>query len=302
MVAPLAETGEEPTCSLWFMAMDPQNPSVNVGEKASFPIAELSAAAEPFELRIGGSSLTDRGMTGSLDGQQGRLTWDLRWEPRLPAYGHVHPALRAAKIARTILFLPHPDLEITGTIEIGDRRFSVEGARGGQAHLWGSKHASRWAWAHCNELTGGDGNTRTGTFVDGVSVYVPRFGRELGPNTPVVARVGGRDLLSTSPLAVQRNDSEFDLTGWRFEARTARRRLAGEVTARREDLVGVTYHDPDGELAYCYNTEVADMRLVLYERSAPGTAWRKQEELRSEGRAHFEYAQRQPIDGVELKV
>ena len=38
------------------------------------------------------------------------------------------------------------------------------------------------------------------------------------------------------------------------------------MTARQEDLVGVTYHDPDGELAYCYNTEVADMRLELFER------------------------------------
>jgi hypothetical protein len=139
-------------------------------------------------------------------------------------------------------------------------------------------------------------------FVDGVSVFVPRFGREIGPNTPVVARVGGQDVLSTSPLAVQRNQSTFDLTSWCFEARTARRKLAGRVSARKEDLVGVTYHDPDGELAYCYNTEVADMRLEVFERAGPWTGWTKRDELTSDGRAHFEYAQRQPVDGVELKI
>ena len=50
--------------------------------------------------------------------------------------------------------------------------------------------------------------------MDGVSVFVPRLGREIGPSTPVVARVGGEDMLSIGPLAVQRNESEFDLTSW----------------------------------------------------------------------------------------
>jgi hypothetical protein len=302
MVAPLAEAGEAATCSLWFMAMDPEDPSRNVGEKVSFPVAELKARSGPFALQLGGATLDDRGMKGTIEQDGRRLAWDLHWEPRLPAYGHVHPALRAARVAKTILFLPHPDVEIGGMVEIDGRRLDIAAARGGQAHLWGSKHANRWAWVHCNDFGAADDGRGDGLFVDGVSVFVPRFGRELGPNTPFVARVGGHDVVSTSPLAVQRNPSEFDLQGWRFEARTPRRKLVGDVSARLEDLVGVTYHDPDGDLAYCYNTEVADMRLEVHERSAPGTAWRKTNELRSDGRAHFEYAQREPVPGVELKV
>jgi hypothetical protein len=302
MVAPLPQTGEPPTCSLWFCAMDKADPSANIGRKASFPAAELSAQNVPFELRIGDARLSDRGMSGAIEDDGQRVGWDLEWRPSLPAYGHVHPALRAARLAKTILFLPHPDLEISGTIELGERRIEVARARGGQAHLWGAKHASRWVWAHCNDFGAPGGDLRSGTFVDGVSVFVPRFGRELGPNTPVVARVGGRDLLSISPLAVQRNPSDFDLTSWRFEARGRTRKLAGTVSARAEDLVGVTYHDPDGERAYCYNTEVADMRLEVFERPRPWGDWSRTEELRSPGRAHFEYAQRQPIEGVELKI
>jgi tocopherol cyclase-like protein len=299
MVAPLPETGEEATCSLWFMAMDRADPSQNVGEKVSFPVSALSAEAVPFKLQINDSVLTDKGMSGSLERDGQRYAWDLSWNPRLPAYGHVHPVLRAAKLAKTILFLPHPDVEVNGWIEMNGRRIEVQGARGGQAHLWGAKHATRWAWMHCSDFNGSGGGD---SFVDGVSVFVPRFGRELGPNTPVVARVRGQDVLSISPLAVQRNPSEFSLESWRFEARTSRRKLEGVVSARRQDLVGVTYHDPDGQLAYCYNTEVADMTLELFERSAPFTDWRKQDELTSNGRAHFEYAQREPVEGVALKV
>ena len=42
--------GEEATCSLWLMAMDPAAP---FARKQTFPISALSAQAEPFALRIG---------------------------------------------------------------------------------------------------------------------------------------------------------------------------------------------------------------------------------------------------------
>ena len=100
---------------------------------------------------------------------------------------------RANGIARTLLTLVHPDLAITGTVRVEGRELVLDGARGGQAHLWGSKHAARWAWAHANDLRGLDGERRPGAYVDGVSVHVPRFGRELGPSTPIVGRFG-RDL------------------------------------------------------------------------------------------------------------
>jgi hypothetical protein len=298
MVAPLA--GGEPTCSTWFLAMDPSDPARNVGLKGTWPAARLAAGAEPFRLEVAGSTLDDHGAAGTVEQDGRRAAWELRWAPRLPAYGHVHPLLRRARIAKTVLFLPHPDIEISGWIEWEGRRLDLAGARGGQAHLWGSKHAQRWAWVHCNDFTDAAGERRQDTFLDGVSVFVTRFGRTIGPNTPVVARIGGRDVMSTGPLRVARNRSDFELTGWRFEARTRERRLAGEVTARLEDLVGVTYHDPDGDLAYCYNTEVASMRLDVLERA--GGEWRKAEELRADGRAHFEYAQREPIPGARLEI
>ena len=90
-----------------------------------------------------------------------------------------------------------------------------------------------------------------------------------------------------------RNHSRFELTGWQFEALSGGRRLVGEVSADPGLLAGVTYHDPDGELAYCYNTEIASLRLEIQERG-------RVTKLTSAGRAHFEYAQRTPVPGIEL--
>jgi hypothetical protein len=141
-----------------------------------------------------------------------------------------------------------------------------------------------------------------GAFVDAVSVRVRRGGRELGPFTPVVGRFGDEDFLSTSPLRALSNWSSYALTGWRFEAIGAARKVIVEVDAERDRLAGVTYHDPDSERAYCYNTEAASIRLHLYERAPRVGGWVHAAELGATGRAHFEYAQRTPIPGMELHL
>lgn len=297
MVAPLPGTGADATCSLWFLAMDPRpGRTPTLARKATFPIDELQARDDPFELRIGDATLTDHGMRGAFED----VAWDLRWEPADHGYEHVHPVLRRAKVAQTVLVLPHADVAISGSVAVGDETLELSAVPGGQAHLWGSKHARAWAWAHCNDFQTLDGEPVRGTFVDGVSALVRRFGRTVGPNTPVVARIDGHDFASTTPLRVLGNDSTFALTGWRFTAVDGRRKLIGEVDAERSQLAGVTYHDPDGELAYCYNGETATMRLHLYERARQVGGWAHRQTLVAPGRAHFEYAQRTPVPDLEL--
>ncbi|HEU4978086.1 MAG TPA: hypothetical protein VFT42_04270, partial [Solirubrobacteraceae bacterium] len=198
---------------------------------------------------------------------------------------------------------PHPALAIEGTVAFGGREIELSGAHGGQAHLWGSKHANRWAWLHCDDLESLEGEPRPESFVDGVSVFVPRLGREIGPSTPVVGRLLGEDFRSTSPLRVTRNPSRFALTTWRFEALDRKRKVVGEVDAPRDALVGVTYTDPDGDHAWCYNSEVASLRLFVWDRTARGRfGWTLRDTLVGPGRAHFEYAQREPVADVPVLV
>ena len=292
MVAPIGNPPTHATCSLWFMAMDPGG-DVRLGRKLSYPVEQLVADPEPFRLQIADSELSDRGMAGGFDD----VSWELRWEPS-KAYEHVHPLLRRGRIAKTVLTLPHADLAVDGTVAFDGRELTLARARGGQAHLWGSKHANRWAWVHCNDFPG-----HNGAFVDGVSVFVPRFGREIGPSTPVVGRLLDEDFVANGPAAVVRAPSTFGLTSWNFEATARKRRIVCEVRATRESLVGVTYYDPDGQLAYCYNSEASSMRVSVYDKSRRGgSPWMLRETLESDGRAHFEYAQREPVAGLELLV
>jgi hypothetical protein len=293
MRAPL--DGEPAECALWLLAMAPDGDRFAC--KATFPASELDARDDPFRLGLAGADLSDRGAAGILDDG----AWELSWEPRLAPYEFVHPLVRRTGAAQTELVLSHPDLAISGTLRLGERVLELDGARGGQAHLWGTRHAARWAWTHASDLHAADGEPRPDTFVDAVSVYVERLGRELGPSTPVVGRFRGDDFAATDPLALVRARSRFGLSTWRFEARDGRRRIAGEVDAPRTTLVGVTYHDPDGRPAYCYNSEVASMRLSVWDRTARGRfGWTLRDTLVADGRAHFEYGQRASIADVEL--
>jgi hypothetical protein len=295
MLAPLQG---EPTCALWFLAMDPQA-NATVARKATFPIADLDARSDPFRVTIGAAHLDDT----STKGQFADVAWDLRWSGGT-AHDHVNPLLAKAKIAKTVLTLPHGDVPVSGTVTLpGGRELRIDSARGGQAHLYGSQHAARWAWVHAGDLTDDSGARVPDTFLDGVSVYVPRFGREVGPSTPVVGRFLGDDFASTDPVHVFANTSHISLTGWDFTATSGARRVQAHVAVDRDLLAGVTYHDPDGTPAYCYNSEVATIHLTVIDRvRRPRRGWVHRQTLVGTGTAHFEYAQRSPVAGLELAL
>lgn len=289
----LAPDHGDPSCALWFLAMDPV--SGVTARKTSFPIAQLRAGGDPFRLRVGSGTLAEAAAEGELEDAQ----WSLVWNPGR-RYEHVRPSLQ--RFATTVLCLPHGDVRFEGHIRYGGRTVELDGARGAQAHLWGSKHAAAWAWARCGELRSSGGEHAAGTFVDGVSVRVERFGRQLGPFTPIVGRIGEKDFVSTSPWRALANRSSFGPDRWRFEAVSDRRKLVVDVEADRRLLAGVTYRDPDGQPAYCYNSEAASMRLEVYEQGLARTEWKHAASLKGPGCAHFEYAQREPLPGLELHL
>ena len=145
MVSPLPAAGGTARAALWFVAFDPRREDDAVlARKRTVAVERLSARQDPFELRLGDAVLSSDGMAGTFDD----VAWELRWTPSGRPYHHVQPVAERLGLAQTVLELPEADLAIEGTVAYGGTRLELAGARGGQAHLWGTKHAEAWAWVH----------------------------------------------------------------------------------------------------------------------------------------------------------
>ena len=71
----------------------------------------------------------------------------------------------------------------------------------------------------------------------------------------------------------------------------------GSVIPDRDDLIGITYHDPSGEPVYCYHSELADFSLQYYRRGSSSAEWRLEEEMTAPGSSAFEYGSTEKLSG-----
>ncbi len=285
-------------CSLWFCAMHPDG--TRVATRRTFPIDALREEPDPRRLIIADAELSARGTAGAFDD----VRWELLWEPADRPGLPVHPLVERARLARTMYVIPQPSVAIEGSVTFDGREIELSGARGAQAHLWGAKHAGQWGWMHASDLESTDGEPRAGDWIDGISIVGRRFGRAVGPHTSVVGCLLGDEFEATSPRSVLRATSSSTLACYRAQTATGTRRVAFDVQAPRETLVGVTYDDPDGELMRCWNTEVASAHIWVWDRTSRrgGAPWMLRDTLQAPGRACFEYAQRELLADVPIHI
>ncbi len=184
------------------------------------------------------------------------------------------------------------DARFSGSIEAAGRRVEFKDAPGQQTHIWGSKHALRWAWGHCNAF-----KEDPGAVWEGLDSQI-KLGPLTSPHLKVFyLKTGGREyLFNAVPLWIK-NKSDWRLGRWTFEAKTKEIRIKGEVSSRPEGFVGVTYADPDGGALWCNNSKVADIRISLF-----GPKGERLGELTSEKGCALEFVDRRTYPEVPIRI
>jgi hypothetical protein len=290
MIAP-TDPSREPFAQVWFMRtnrdVDPRNRAL----RTTFPISSLESATAPFSLRIDANRLSMDGCSGSLNDPGGEVTWNLRFESRLPG---IAPTPEWGARMATCYLEPHPLLSLTGTIRENGQDTDIEGWLGEQAHVFGARHSRRWHWAECKHL-GADGRAFTG-----VAAWPKLPGPARSATSLYLELGGGRRLLKNSTLQLFKASTTHSPEGWEFDGEYGLERLKGTVRPQRADLIGVTYHDPSGEAIYCYHSELADLELRYYRRRAKSAAWTIEEEIKAPGASAFEYGCFEALEGVPL--
>jgi hypothetical protein len=281
-----------PEPRVWFARFDRDDPGRTFGinvhpETGSKVLASPDEPDERFEIRIGESTLSSGRASGTLAGGGHKATWDLEFATGEPTFRLLPGPLYRGGLAQTKPYTPNPATRFRGTVEVDGEKVTLANAPGQQGHLYGTRHAERWAWAFC------------GAFEEGDAVFqaLSAQGRRGPILTPHLAYGGLRVDGEWIRLRGVARKPPWGLGWWRLRLTGKGHRLEGEIRADLKELVRARYLDPDDRPRWCHNSEIASCRLTLFERSGPW--WRATRELSSDGTTHAEWAGRTPATQVE---
>lgn len=292
LLSPLGRAGET-VAEAWAIAFDADGKR-HLAAKESFPVAAADLGFHRFGLTIGACSLGTGRTAGALRTGAHRLTWDLRFTTRSEV---LRPLpwrwMYSAPLPRAKLVSPWPDETFEGSFTVDGEPVPVSGWRGMQGHNWGREHLAHLVWVHCNAFD----DDPPDTFFEGLSTRLA-----LGPvTTPRLSllclRHRGETLCFQAPRHLLGTSVTLEYYRWTFTATSDAWALRGEVSAAREDLVGLHYTNPDLSTIYCLNSKLAAAHLALTDRRTGARV-----SLRSARSAALEIATRDPDHGVTMHL
>ena len=282
LLAPDRGPGE---ARLWFARYDRVDTANTFAVNRAFPLEEFASRQGRFEVRVGSGVMRSGHCQGVVSGGGHEVSWLLDFETGQPTHRLLPETLYRSGIAPTKPFSPNIATTFTGRVVVDGQAVPVAGMPGQQGHLYGKKHADRWAWAHCGAFQDQD------AVVQAIAAQGSR-----GPvSTPFTSFVGLRWQGEWLRLSGVSRTRPFWLGGWRIDVSNRKYRLTGRVAGDPMYMVRAEYHDPDGAPRYCHNTELASSRFVLFEKGETG--YEERAVLASEGTTHAEWAGRTPAPG-----
>ena len=253
----------KPYCELWGIFFDVDQPSKTFAVKKRFPIFDLSWESNRFFVGIGGAELTMEACRGAIEnGQSGNsLSWDLAFHSDSDTYRYF-PSERYYRggYPKTKGLSPHMNARFSGKVVANGRTIEMTDAPGQQTHLWGTRHAQRWAWGHCNTFV-----EDSEAIWEGLDAQIP-----LGPvNSPhfklFYVKANGQEHFFNDLKYWVLNKSRWELGRWEFQLKNDQIKIEGMVHCEYDEMVAVTYTDPDGTKLWCNNSKVATIRMNLFD-------------------------------------
>jgi hypothetical protein len=256
---------EQAVAEVWAVAFHRKDRAFPVAVKATTPLASARFRASPFRAEHDFGVFEGGRARGEIASHGHTIGWTLEFDGAGPThYPFPLASMYSGAFPRTKSLTPVPDAAVLGAVEVDGQRWMLSGWRGMQGHNWGREHAPAYAWIHCSSWEDGEPG-----FVEGMTGRV-RVGSARTPWLTVLAvNVGGRTYRFDGPRAMLLSDPHVDPQHFRFRAKSRDAELTGVVLARREEMAGLVYDNPDGSRVYCLNSKIASARFVLERKGAP---------------------------------
>ncbi len=273
----LAPLEGPPVIETWFVAFDGDR-HWGRRERAPYVDPGTPLAANGYRLDLS---------AGHVGGRCGAFAFELDYAPEgAPLSIFPFQWMLSGGFPRSKLLTPVPSARFSGWLELEGERWPVEGWRGMQGHNWGREHAPAYAWGQCV--------FDEGTIVEGFSGKI-RLGGRLSPwISALVVRRGEREYRWNAIVDLWRQEATVGGTRWTLSMRggDGEARLRMDMAGRAAACLG--YENPDGSVAYCINSKLADTLLEV--RPRQGEPFHCQS---SHGGA-LEFLRPEPIPGAEV--
>ena len=251
----------------WAIAFDIHGEDSHIAVKNSWPASEAALQYDCLYAKTPGMLWQHGHTEGSLEdpSTRHRISWELDYTTEHEGFRHMaKPWMYQRKLPKTKACSPQIDSRFNGWVEVGGIRVAVDNAPGMLGHNWGGAQGEFWTWAHCNLWD------TEGLVFEGVTSKV-----KFGPlTTPLLTishiRFPGERITLNGWGQMLRTQSTVDGLGWQVSGSTRDRRFEAHFSAPTDRFVGVNYHDPDGRIAHCLNTKIADGEMTVWARTGAG--------------------------------
>lgn len=278
-------------------AADPSGANGHVALKNSWPIKEAAIQYDCFFIETPAVQWRHGHLEGVLtDPKTGReIRWNLDYEPDHQSFRHFPKSWMYERgIPKTKACSPQIDTRMSGAFSVDGVDVDVTNAPAMLGHNWGGAQSEFWAWTHCNAWD------TPGVVFEAVTSKV-KFGPMTSPLLTIShLRFPREETTLNSWGAMLKTESTVDGLSWTLAGAAHDRRFELVVQAPADRFVGVDYHDPDGRVAHCLNTKIADSTLTVWART--GAGWEEMLKATAQGTAALEIGDRTGTRGVKTYI
>jgi hypothetical protein len=253
-----------PVAEAWAVAFDRHRGHVAVKSTVGLDAARF--AMDAFDVEVDGCALSLDRACGALASGRGSLTWDVAVGSPLAA-PIMHFPSRAMYDDRfppsSKLVTPVSDARGTGelTVDRGGGDIDTWEIREWPTmvgHRWGRGNTELYAWTHCNAWD------VPGLTFEAMSARV-RIGPLLSPMaTSAFVRWRGQSWDLSHVRALRNNRGSISLRRWEMTGESGGLKIACDVAAENDDIVGLHDVNPTGPITNCLNTKLARARLEVH--------------------------------------
>ncbi|MBI3019146.1 MAG: hypothetical protein HYY61_04570 [Deltaproteobacteria bacterium] len=269
--------GKTKEAALWAIYFGPQK---IVAQKKDLELSQLELTPSRISLPLGFLSDT------ALEGQLPHIQWRLSYQNKNGTFDPVPSLFKRLHLTKSLVFTPLLDGVFGGELVAEDQRRSFQNVPGMIGHVWGTKQALEWVWAHCNSFD------KKEVVFEGLSARVPLLKWPSPPLTSLYLKYEGKEFIFNTVIDLLKSHSSFGFTFWNFKAQSKDITLSGKVKSLPQKIAVITYTDTDDSHLYCHNSKLSDLELTVFEHKT-----QTHKIFKSQKMAALEWVTRQSFQG-----